>query len=383
MRTGLPLLEVDGGPRDVGRQHGRGASAAVAHNVRLYLGRFESEAGIDRAEIRRRSEAYLAVIEEANPAYAEEMAGIAEGSRQDLLDVVAVNVRYEILYTEFVRKGLERRPAGAPRVGGCTAFAVLPGRTSDGHLLLGQNWDWIPEVRGVVVRARRDGLPESLGFTEAGIAGAKIGVNAAGIGLAINGLVTDKDSWSRLRPPFHVRCWEVLAATRLEDALRAVAGTERACSANFVVAGAGVRGGEVVDIETAPDAEFRVLPENGLLAHANHFTHPGSAGITQPLAGDRPSTFHRYARMQALLREAAGGGQGVRFEDLKGILRDHDGRPDSICRHVNESRPPNERYETVASAILDVDAREMSIAAGPPCAARYRRIALRPTPPKP
>ena len=66
----------------------------------------------------------------------------------------------------------------------------------------------------------------------------------------------------------------------------------------------------------------------------------------------------------------------MHLDDLKGILRDHDGRPDSICRHVNESRPPNERYETVASAILDVDAREMFIASGPPCTARYRRYSL-------
>ena len=207
----------------------------------MYLRRFQEDGRIDHEEIRRRASAYLEVIERENPAYVAEMRGIAEGSHQDILDIVAVNVRYEILYTEFVRVGLERELA-APGVGGCTSFAILPSHTSNGHLLIGQNWDWIPEVRGTVVAAQREGLPQSLGFTEAGIAGAKIGVNAAGIGLAINGLVTDKDSWARLRKPFHVRCWEVLASRTLEDAVRAVAGTERACSANFVVGSQG-RGG--------------------------------------------------------------------------------------------------------------------------------------------
>jgi isopenicillin-N N-acyltransferase-like protein len=370
----LAFLHLAGSPLDCGRAHGRGARPAIAENVALYLRRFQEDGRVDRDEIWRRASAYLQIIERETPAYAAEMRGIAEGARQDLLDIVAVNVRYEILYTEFVRIGLERELAtfGA---GGCTAFAVLPSRSSNGHLLIGQNWDWIPGVRGAVVAAHRQGLPESLGFTEAGIAGAKIGVNGAGIGLAINGLVTDKDSWSRLRKPFHVRCWEVLASRTLPDALRAVSGSERACSANFVVGAAGSTA-EVVDIETAPDSEYRLSPEDGLLVHANHFTHPDAGGLRQPLADDRPSTFHRHARMQQLLGEATDKGRKVRVEDLKEILRDHDQTPNSICRHVDGMQPPNFRYETVVSAILDVDAREMFIASGPPCTARYRRYSL-------
>ncbi len=370
----LAFLHLAGSPLDCGRAHGRGAKAAISENVAMYLRRFQEDGRMDRDEIWRRASAYLQVIERENPAYAAEMRGIAEGARQDLLDIVAVNVRYEILYTEFVRVGLERELA-TPGVGGCTAFAVMPSRSANGHLLIGQNWDWIPGVRGAVVAAHRHGLPESLGFTEAGIAGAKIGVNGAGIGLAINGLVTDRDSWSRLRKPFHVRCWEVLAASTLPDAVRAIAGSERACSANFVVGKAGPEA-EVVDVEAAPDSDFRISPEDGLLAHANHFTHPDAARLRQPLADDRPSTFHRLARMQTLLREATGGRRKVRIDDLKEILRDHDQRPNSICRHIDERQPPNFRYETVVSAILDVDAKEMFIASGPPCTARYRKYGL-------
>jgi len=188
--------------------------------------------------------------------------------------------------------------------------------------------------------------------------------------------VTDRDSWSRLKKPFHVRCWEVLAASTLPDALRSVSGSERACSANFVVGKAGEQGSEVVDIEAAPDSEFHLTPEDGLLVHANHFTHPDASRLRQPLADDRPSTFHRHARMQSLLRETTTGGEKVRIGDLKEILRDHDETPNSICRHIDETQPPNFRYETVVSAILDVDAKEMFIASGPPCTARYRKYGL-------
>ena len=376
MRTGLSLLHVRGGPREVGRQHGRTARAAVTQNVALYLRRFELEGTIDRAEVHGRAGAYREVIERENPAYAEEMAGIAEGAGLDPLDIVAVNVRYEILYTEFVRKGLEHPLERVPEAGGCTSFAVLPELSENGHLLIGQNWDWIPEVQGLAVHARRDGLPASLGFTEAGIAGAKIGLNDAGLGLAINGLVSDRDTWSRLKKPFHVRCWEVLASRSLDDALRAVAGSPRSCSSNFLLARAGTPAAEVVDLELAPETERRLTPEGGFLCHANHFLDTDPLGIRQPLGEDRVSTFHRYARITTLLRGFAKAGKRIAVDDLKRILRDHADAPNSLCRHPQMERPEIERYGTVASAILDVDAAEMWLAGGPPCEARYRRLAL-------
>ena len=240
--------------------------------------------------------------------------------------------------------------------------------------MIGQNWDWIPEVRGLVVRARRRGLPESLGFTEAGIAGAKFGLNAAGIGLVINGLVSDQDAWSRLETPFHVRCYDVLAARSLDEAVRAVLGTRRACSSNFLVVQAGPDP-KAVDIEAAPDGERVLEPEDGVLTHTNHFLDPDSMGIGQPLADDRPSTFARLARIQQLLKShttGTGAGLGV----LKRILRDHANAPFSLCRHEDPARKPNEQFLTVVSVVMDVDGRELWIAGGNPCEGRYRRYGL-------
>ena len=374
MKGGLPLVYAEGKPYDVGLTHGVEARELVAHNAQLYLRRFAQVGGIDRAEIRRRANAYREVIEEANPLYAQEMAGIADGSRQDPLDIVGINVRYEILYTEYVRKAMEQA-ASQPEVSGCTALAVVPARTSNGHLLMAQNWDWIPEVEGIIVHARREGQPESLGFTEAGIAGAKIGVNAAGIGLAINGLMTDRDAWSRLLKPFHVRCWEILGARTLGEATRAVVDTKRACSANFLLGRSGGGRTEIVDLEAATEAEHRLAPAEGFLVHTNHFLNPEALGIVQPLGEDRVSTFHRFDRAQSFLRETLARGP-IGIEDLSRILADHDGEPDSVCRHVITAKPEHERYATVVSAIIDVDAHQLYVAPGNPCVAEYRRYSM-------
>ena len=371
----LPLIEVAGTPREQGLWHGAAAEKAVAENVRTYLERFAAVGKVSRAEVHRRASAYRRVIEKASPDYAAAMDGIAEGSGQEILDVVALNVRYEILYSEFAHRGMERALAGPSAVGGCTSFALLPSLTANGHLLIGQNWDWIPEVRGLVVR-RRDGVsPDQLAFTEAGIAGAKIGLNAAGVGLAINGLVSNLDSWSRLRKPFHVRCWEILAARTLPEAELAITSAKRSCSTNFVLAQAG-EGGGVVDLEAAPENECRLEPANGFLAHTNHFSDPDALGIWQPLAEDKPSTFDRHRRIQEVLQGWAAKGRKVAVEDLKRLLRDHENAPRSLCRHQDLSLAPELRYETVVSVVMDLDAREMYVASGTPCTARYRKLSL-------
>jgi len=153
-----------------------------------------------------------------------------------------MNVRYEILYYRSMEMLLND---------GCTAFAAMPESCANGRLLHGQNWDWIPGVQGAMVQVREPGRPEYLGFTEAGIFGAKIGLNSAGIALTVNGMSTTKDDWERPTVPFHARCREILRAADLEEAEWAVTETPRACSANFLISSSV---GEAVDLEAAPDS---------------------------------------------------------------------------------------------------------------------------------
>lgn len=375
MARSLPLVELEGDPRAWGLTHGRKARARIARNVELYRQRFGYWTKASPDELRKRAEAYREVIEKSNPDYFAAMEGIAAGSGEDLLDIVAVNVRYEILYSGFAARGMELKRPGLAVSGGCTSFAVAPSHSANGHLLVGQNWDWIPEVEGLLVRTEAGDGTRQLAFTEAGIAGAKIGLNSHGIGLAVNGLVSNADSWSRLRTPFHVRCWEVLAAREFETAAQAVGGETRACSANFVLAQAGATP-RIADFETAPEGTCRLDATDGFVTHTNHFLDQDKLGIWQPLAEDRKSTFHRYARSQSWLRGRIERGGKIGVNDLKGMLRDHDGKPDCICRHADSARPAEERFATVVSVILDLDAGKMSVAAGPPCTAQYRSFSL-------
>jgi isopenicillin-N N-acyltransferase-like protein len=369
----LPLIDLCGAPHEMGRIHGESAREAIASNLDLYFRRFADEGGVAREEACRRGAAYLRVIDANAPDYGEMVRGIAEASGRPLDEIAALNARYEILYSEFTRTIMELARQVAPSgADGCTAFAALPEATPDGHLRMGENWDWIPGVRGLMLRLEQPDGFRALCFTEAGIAGGKIGLNEAGIGLAINGLVSTLDSWRRLKTPFHVRTWRVLTSRTLDDALHAILDEERSCSANFLIGHLDAAGrAGAVDVETSPLGATRIQAQ-GVFAHANHFLDPKALRIEQPV-DERSSTYRRCDRMQTLLERYRGQLDDARLCEL---LRDHHGYPQSVCAHPSPLWPESEAYCTVLGVVMDLHARTILAAPGNPCVTPFERFSL-------
>lgn len=354
----LPLIQLTGTPHEQGEKHGRVLRTQIGHNLDVYFDRFLREGGVGRAEVLRRAGRYAEAIARQNSAYTAGMEGIAVGARIPYLEVVALNVRYEILYYQYAQNKL----AAAD---GCTAFALAPQVTKNGHLLLGQNWDWIPEVAGAVLHTTHpDGL-QTLAFTEAGIFGGKIGLNSAGLGLAINGITTTADDWTRLEKPFHLRCYEILRCRALDEALAVLTGTPRACSGNFLVAQVP---DQALNIEAAPDVTNQLSWQQGQIVHANHFVDPDVLGVTEPPDPEqRRTSCRRQERLGQLLAALA----PVSVADAQAALRDHNTIPRHICRHEDPEAPVDEQYRTVTSVVMDLQLGEMHASDGPPCDNQY------------
>ncbi len=361
--SSIPLLTTDGDAHACGLAHGRRFAKEVADNVETYLRRFAAS-GLGRDEAFAEAERWLAAISGQNPAYAEEMRGIAEGSGQSGETIALLNARYELAFTLF---GKEATKGELLEVGpdGCTTFGLLPQATADRHSWLGQNWDWLEGVHGrtFVLRARRQDRPSFVCLTEAGIAGGKMGVNECGIGLVENGLASSHDGRHPYLKPFHMRCREVLDAERFEDALQPVTDTPRTCSANFVI---GAADGEIVDLEASPDHVSRLYPEDGIITHSNHFLAAGHGeSLLEKIA---PNTLYRVDRMRRLLQESSGP---ISFDHMRAAAADHVGAPYAICRHPDVGQPDAKRTMTVGAVLIDLDARTMHVANGPPCANEY------------
>src|SRR3546814_10488175 len=128
-----------------------------------------------------------------------------------------------------------------------------------------------------------------------------MGVNEHGIGLVENGLVSGHDGQNTYEKPFRLRCREILDADTYDQALLPILATRRVCSANFVV---GHADGEIIDIETSPDAVSYIYPRDGLVTHSNHFTD----AVHGPSQMERlsPSTLYRANRLDRLLRPPPG-----------------------------------------------------------------------------
>jgi isopenicillin-N N-acyltransferase-like protein len=353
----LPVVHLDGEPFEQGHQHGVALRDQIAHNLEIYYDRFAREGQLQPSEVRSRA-ARLVPSLRSHPSYYDTVLGMARGSGQEALDLVMLNLRYELLYYQYTVL-----PVGG--ADGCTSFVALPSETADGHLLIGENWDWIPETKGAVLHAREpDSSLETLSFTEAGIVGGKLGLNSHGLGLVINGLLSTSDDWSRPVTPFHVRCYEILRQPSLDSALAIIQDRPRACSANFLLAQVP---GRMVNVEAAPNSHCTFTADNGVLAHTNHFLDPTRLGVEEPRSERRPHSYTRLARIRELLDTR----RPISVGNLQSSLRDHDNFPDSVCRHQHPDDPPEEACITVISAIMDLDGRALWLTDGPPCERQY------------
>lgn len=362
----FPHVRVAGGPYERGRSYGQQAADRVATSIAAYREVFQAYASWDWAHVRAQADAYLPVISAHAPKAVEEMRGIADGVGADLADILAINVRTEVMFAARARQAEAARSAPPE----CSSIAVLPEASADGHTLIGQNWDWLLHCFDtvVVLEAEQEDGPDFVTVVEAGLL-AKTGMNSSGIGLATNALVTDAD---RGEPalPYHVLLRMILDAEVLSDALTALQAGPRSSSANYLVAH---RDGMAVNVEASPGDFSRLYlsyPDAGVVLHTNHFLADRLAARDVSLWVMADSPF-RLERLRTAIRAADGG---LSIDDLGTLLGDHANYPSGICCHPDPRLDRLDQSATVASVLMDLDARAMWVADGHPCTAAYRRL---------
>jgi isopenicillin-N N-acyltransferase-like protein len=288
------------------------------------------------------------------------MRGIAEGAAVPFEDVLAINVRTEVMFAATARLA----------VGECSAFAVLPQASADGTTLIGQNWDWLLHSFDtvVVLESRQDDGPDFVTVVEAGLL-AKTGMNSSGIGLVTNALVTADD---RGEPgvPYHVLLRAILDCENLSDALVALQRSPRSSSANYLVAH---EDGIAIDVEAAPGDFSRLFllhPEDGVLLHTNHFRSPSFDGREVSIWA-MPDSPLRLERLRTLVRAEPGLLSLGTFERA---LADHANFPSGICCHPDTRSHALEQAASVTSILMELDSRRMLVADGQPCTAPFREL---------
>ncbi|POS72902.1 isopenicillin-N N-acyltransferase [Diaporthe helianthi] len=382
----------------IGHTHGHGAKSQVHGSIAFYSHLFQQKCALDWPAVTREAEKYVSRLEVTCPRYLDEMRGIAEGAGVGFLDVLALNVRTEIMFglfteAEAVRAkgetqgGINGCGGGGGGVNGkdgeddfpsdgCTSLSFHPpnpssSTTSGSSSFLAQSWDWQPAQSPNLIilhittttTTTTDNIPSIAMVTEAGIIG-KIGLNSAGVGVCLNAIRARGLDTSRL--PVHLALRTLLESNSLEEGkttlqkLGGVAGSAHILlgdpSSAVGLEFAGGRG----DIgEITPDKKGRVLHTNHLLLE-----HPG---VDEP--GWLPDSGERLARMTVLTDGFGDGAQVLVADrgevDLQRVLdffKDEDGFPCSINRlGVKEGES-----QTLFTIIMDLGRKKALVKVGRP-----------------
>ncbi|UIX28780.1 C45 family autoproteolytic acyltransferase/hydolase [Streptomyces sp. GQFP] len=372
MQHSLPVVEISGTPAQRGRQYGEAVAGQLAASLGYYEEAFGASSGLTWQQVTARAARWLDPVRDYAPHLVEEMQGIADGAGVDLLDVLALNARGEVIYDDSfsgmheVSGMREEEPAE-----GCTSFAAYGPASGDGHVWAGQNWDWRAGVQDTVVMLRivQPPKPTLLMQVEAGQIGRQ-GASSAGIALNANGLGGRFDEAVGL--PQTVIRRSVLDQPSITDALNVLCRTRAHIASNALLT---CREGFAVDLETTPAGHGWLYPTDGLLVHGNHY----QAGVPTALAdGYRPLSPDSLVRVPRAeeglrrLRDATGPDETRKL--IKQSMSDHLGYPESLCTHADPREPEVKHWTTLVSSCVDLTAGDYHVTAGTPCDREYQHL---------
>ena len=357
----FPLIETSGAPEARGQSYGEQASDRIALGIANYEKAFR-ERGISWDRACKIAGSFIGRLDRDEPELLAEIRGIADGSSREVEEILALNCRTEIIYGQ--NGGTDSKTDG------CTGIIALPNATSSGHVLHGQNWDWLDESAdtAVVLRIRREDGNDILTQTEAGVL-ARCGLNSSGLALTGNFLKCDRDNSPGGIPiPFVRR--RILEQSSYYDAMDVALTAPKSFSTNMMISDAK---GDCINFEAVPGETFWMQPVNGVLVHANHFESVSAlAKVVDRGLLVSPDTLYRGRRVREYMEKITGQ---IDLDQFKHALADKFGNPSAVCADP-ETEDSGATWSTVATILMDVTQRVMWVAPRPYARQSYTRYDL-------
>ena len=326
----FPEITITGTPEERGNAHGEALSAEIEAAIDYYATVFKKPS----SEILERAKHFRNVIRGYNPAYCEEIEGIAAGAKiKEPLWIYALNSRSEILALD-----------PSVNTNECTALCFQP------TALLGQNWDWGRPLEKLVVlmqiRISEDHTIRML--TEPGIIG-KIGLNSYGIGACLNILLIDKPLNG---VPVHIVLRAVLESQTLDEAKMVIKRSGYGKASNILF---GDRKGNFNYVEFAGDESFLGQSTAQFIVHTNHY-------LEQPITPDEGDFRNTYTRYR-VANKLASSIRNYSVDEMKMILSDHSDPEFPIWR-VYQPDEDLQEVGTVATIIMDLKSQQLHVRKG-------------------
>jgi len=349
--TAYPFHRFSGSHLEVGRQYGEQCRDLIVRHYELAIERLGARTGLTAEDALDRALEYRGHVQRHAGFLDEEIQGLAEGARLSLGQAYLLQLRAEL-----------NQARGDQVDDECTTFAALSEATADGAALAGQNAD-LPSIYselGVVVQIAAGDRPEVLMLTPAGQI-SYIGIND--VGVCVFGNFLTCDGW-RVGFPRYLLTRLVLAHGSIRDALATLDGVPRASSRNLMMLDASET---AADLETTPTRSAVLEPEDGWLAHSNHYV---ADELTAEETADPVRLENSRTRLDRIRQLLAGRRGELDARTMAGLFRDRANFPHALCVHPGD----REGIDTItfASVIAEPSRGRMWVSSGPPSENEYR-----------
>lgn len=351
-RYSIRIIECRGAPREMGRQYGEQASAAIQQNIELFTARNWNRTGAKQSGrvIRRLLNQYM-------PETLAELEGIAESSKVDLDRLLLMN---------------QTETMGA-RWSQCTLLAVVHtdkgpvvAKNNDGDGMQSGNLFAARASDGYVYVVRRCIPDRGIPFIQVTYAGWLNGldaINAEGVGNthASVGSIYDKSG-----PRIDIRLWSYRLMQRCRTTQELAEGLMAGSLTGKGFAIAVVdRAGHTAVIEAAvPLVQVRAWDEPFVYS-TNHFNIPALQQSDQRTPQAKAISIWRYGYLQWVNHYR----RPARLADVKGVLASHE--PWAPCRHKGLHLSATEW------SMIGLPAKgKVLVANGAPCRAAYQEFSL-------
>lgn len=339
------LVALADTPFESGRAHGQACGA----EIRAFVGDRLARVNALRALPLEREAALAAALrqgrflQDAAPALAEEVRGLAAGAGLSFAEALLLQYRRELV-------GWESREAH-----GCSLMAWAP---PQGGPLLAQTIDLEGGVADLVRVFRTPpglpgGAPRVLMVGLAGLVGY-LGLNDRGLAIGIN-MVLSKGWRLGVSPYLLVR--HLLGRASLDEAVGELRRLGRSSSRCLTL----LQGRRCVTVEMTAD-DLRV--SEGLpAAHTNHYLHRDF----EPLDASNPFSKNSSRQRLALVGDRLRGPAApAGAEQALDALADHSMFPVGVCMHAQGHLT---RADTVAAVVMDPARGTLHLRRGHPCTA--------------
>lgn len=340
----FPFFQFKGTHEEIGRQYGKSCVELIHKHLNFVKKNLQVGIKISVEDVKKKALSYRPYVREYASFLDEEIKGVAKGANISLGEAYLLQVRAEI--NNHVSQNE------------CTTFAISSEATKDNIPLAGQNVDlpsFYSEI-GVVMELKPNYGPKILMFSPAGQV-SHIGISSEGIAVFANAITCD--GWGEGLPRYMFSRLALTCQT-VDEAITKLSNIKRSSARNIIMMD---KNGDILNYENTPTDDAVIKPENGILAHTNHYLAKNLLNEEKTTGYLLENSQTRLDRMNLLL---ISNYKGIDIKKIKIFFRDRNNSPNSICQTTEDSEMLNKDFKTCASIISAPSKGEFWVAMGPP-----------------